>query len=92
MDRSVSDAVSSWGLRGDPDLIVEAARRLRAGIEQGLYRAQPPGEYAMFGLARLLDAVAYSMRLDSTVHRTVVSGAMEIAHHVLTYLHPDPPP
>jgi hypothetical protein len=42
----------------------------------------------MFGLARLLDAVAFSMHIDGAVHHTVVSGATEVAHHVLTYLLP----
>lgn len=42
----------------------------------------------MFGVARLLDAVAFSMYGDSAVHHTVISGATEIAHHVLSFLPP----
>ena len=84
-----TDAAPSWGIHGDPALLVAAAQRLRLGIEQGFYRSHPPGEYAMFGLARLLDAIAFSMHIDGAVHHTVVSGATEVAHHVLTYLLPD---
>jgi len=43
---------------------------------------------AMFGVARLLDAIAYSLRVGDDVHHDVVSGAMEIADHVLTYVLP----
>jgi hypothetical protein len=79
---------ASWGIHGDPALLIDAARRLRLGIEAGGYRSRPPGEYAMFGLARLLDAIAFTMHIDGAVHHTVVSGATEIAHHVLSYLLP----
>jgi hypothetical protein len=89
-DQPVADA-TSWGLHGDPDLLVEAAQRLRHGIEMGVYRSHPPGEYAMFGVARMLDAIAFSMRLASAVDLTVVSSATEVAHHVLRYVHPDDP-
>lgn len=81
----------SWGLHGDPALLVEAARRLRLGIERGVYRSQPPGEYAMFGIARLLDAIAVAMRADGGTHVGVVSCATEVAHHVLTYVLPTDP-
>ena len=85
-DHSLTAGTSSWGIHGDPALLVEAARTLRRGIEMGVYRSHPPGEYAMFGVARLLDAVAFSMHIDGAMHYTVVSSATEIAHHVLTYL------
>jgi hypothetical protein len=88
-DQPVTDATSSWGLHGDPGLLVEAAARLRRGIEAGVYRSHPPGEYAMFGVARMLDAIASSMRIDGRMQLTVVSSATEVAHHVLTYVHPD---
>lgn len=88
IDHPVTEGASSWGIHGDPALLVEAARKLRLGIEMGVYRAHPPGEFAMMGLARLLDAVAFSMHIDGAVHHTVVSGATEIAHHVLRYLLP----
>jgi hypothetical protein len=81
----------SWCTCGDPALLVDAARKLRHGIETGLDRSHPPGEYAMFGLARLLDAIAFSTYLDGAVHPAVVSGATEIAHHVLRYLLPAVP-
>jgi hypothetical protein len=77
-----------WGVHGDPALLVDAARKLRLGIEIGVYRSHPPGEYAMFGLARLLDAIAFSMHIDGAVHPATVSGATEIARHVLRYLLP----
>jgi hypothetical protein len=87
-DYPLTDATSPWGIHGDPALLVEAARRLRLGIEMGVYRSHPPGEYAMLGLARLLDAVAFSIHIDGAVHHTVVAGATEIAHQVLAYLLP----
>ena len=90
-DHSKSDAMSSWGMHGDPDLLVEAARKLRLGIEMGVYRSHPPGEYAMFGVARLLDAIAFAMHIDGAAHPRVVSGATEVAHHVLSYQFPDDP-
>ena len=79
---------ATWGVHGDYDLLVEAARILRYGLESGVFRSHPPGEYALFGLARLLDALAFSLHRGNEVHHTVVSGAMEIAHHVQTYLLP----
>lgn len=81
----------SWGLRGDPALLVEAAQRLRLGVRAGVYRSQPPGEYAMFGVARLLDAIAFSMQTEGATHPRVVSGATEVAHHVLTYVPAEQP-
>jgi len=88
-DASTNGAMSSWGIHGDAGLLVEAARRLRLGITSGVYRLHPPGEYAMFGIARLLDAVAFSMRVDGATHPRVVSSATEVAHHVLTYRLPE---
>jgi hypothetical protein len=88
-DQSMSDAVSSWGIHGDPGLLVEAARRLRLGIEMGVYRSHPPGQYAMFGVARLLDAVAFSMHTEGATHPRVISSASEVAHHVVRYQLPD---
>jgi hypothetical protein len=90
-DQSPTDATSSWGIHGDPALLVEAARRLRRGVEMSVYRSHPPGEFAMLGLARLLDAIAFSIYIDGVVHHTVVSGATEVGHHVLRYLLPSIP-
>ena len=42
----------------------------------------------MLGLARLLDAIAFSIYIDGVVHHTVVSGATEVGHHVLRCLLP----
>jgi hypothetical protein len=82
------DPDQTWGIQGDPALLVEAARKLRLGIEIGVYRSHPPGEYAMLSLARLLDAIAFSIHIDGAVDHTVVSGATEIGRHVLHYLLP----
>jgi hypothetical protein len=79
---------ATWGVHGDPDQMVEAARILRYGLELDVFRSHAPGEYALLGLARLLDAVAFSLHRGNEVHHTVVSGAMEIARHVTTYLLP----
>jgi hypothetical protein len=84
----LATADSPWSIHGDPALLVAAARKLRLGIDQGTYRSHPPGEYAMFGIARLLDAIAFSMHVDGAVHHTVASSAAEIAHHVVDYLLP----
>jgi hypothetical protein len=51
---------TSWRINGDLTVLVDAARKLRLGIDVGIYRA----------------------------HHTVVSGATEIARHVLDYLLP----
>ena len=77
-------ATAAWAIHGDPVLLVDAARKLRLGIAQGVYRSHPPGEYAMFGLARLLDAIAFSMHIDGAVHHTVVDRATALAPHGLT--------
>ena len=87
-DQSSTGATSSWGIHGDPALLVEAARGLRCGVEMSVYRSHPPGEFAMLGLARLLDAIAFSICIDGVVHHTVVSGATEVGHHVLRCLLP----
>jgi hypothetical protein len=77
-----------WSLHGEQARLVEAARTLRSGAALQVYRSHPPDEYVMFGVARLLDAIAYSLRTGDDVHHTVVSGAMEIADHVLRYVLP----
>jgi hypothetical protein len=87
-DQSSTDATSSWGIHGDPALLVEAARGLRRGVEMSVYRSHRPGEFAVLGLARLLDAVAFSVCIDGVVHHAVVSGVTEVGHHVLRYLLP----
>ncbi len=42
----------------------------------------------MFGLARLLDDLAFSLHVGDEVHHVVVSGAMDIARHMTRYLLP----
>jgi hypothetical protein len=51
-------------------------------------RSHPLDECAMFGVARLLDTIAYPLRVGDDVRHTEVSAAMEIADHVLTYVLP----
>jgi hypothetical protein len=87
-EEQVSSPATPWGLHGEQARLVEAARILRCGIKLELFRSNPFGEYVMFGVARLLDALAHSLRSGDDVHHTVVSGAMEIADHVTTYLLP----
>jgi hypothetical protein len=88
MNSSDHSSATPWGLHGEQARLVEAASILRCGIELELYRSNPLGEYVMFGVARLLDALAHSLRSGDDVHHTVVSAAMEIADHVTTYLLP----
>ncbi|OLT18163.1 hypothetical protein BJF78_11985 [Pseudonocardia sp. CNS-139] len=77
---------AAWAMNGDPALLTSAAALLRDGIDRGFYRGHPPGEYTMFGVARILDAVALQVQNGERLHHTVVSAAMEIARHVTTYL------
>jgi hypothetical protein len=81
-------STAPWSLHGEQERLVEAARTLRSGVTLGAYRTHSRDEYAVFGVARLLDAIAFSLRIGDDVHHTVVSGAMEIADHVLTYVRP----
>jgi hypothetical protein len=81
-------STAPWSLHGEQARLVEAARTLRCGAAPEAGRSRPLDEYVMFGVARLLDAIAYSLRVGDDVHDTVVSGAMEIADHVMTYTLP----
>jgi hypothetical protein len=81
-------STAPWSLHGEQARLVEAARTLRSGAALEVCRSYPLDEYVMFGVARLLDAIAHSLRVGDDVHHTVVSGAMEIADHVLTYVLP----
>jgi hypothetical protein len=77
-----------WSIRGEPALLVEAAARLR-GSPAGRRDAAPlPGEFVMFGVARLLDTLAVAMEGERDLPHDVVSAAEELAHHVLTYIVP----
>jgi hypothetical protein len=91
MSRPDRPPMRAWSIRGDPELLTDAADRLRCGIVRGVYRSQPPGEYAMFGIARLLDSLAHSMRHGAALHHDIVSSATEVARHVITYLPSGPP-
>lgn len=78
-----------WTIHGDHRLVLaEAARVLRWGIELRVGDPHPLSEYHMLGLARLLDALAFSLQTGDEVHHVVVSRAVEMARHVTTYLLP----
>ncbi len=86
MDGVQASAGTTFGLGGDPDVLTVAADQLRADIARGGYRTHPPGEFAMYAVARLLDSLAGSLRRGRPLRHDVVSSAMEIARHVRTYL------
>jgi hypothetical protein len=92
MDHVHAPPGTACGLGGDPDILTMAADRLRADIARGGYRTHPPGEFAMYAIAQLLDSLAGSLRRGQPLRHDVVSSAMEIARHVRTYLaRPDGP-
>ena len=86
MDGVQASPGTTFGLGGDPDVLTVAADQLRADIARGGYRTHPPGEFAMYAVARLLDSLAGSLRRGRPLRHDVVSTAMEIARHVQTYL------
>lgn len=61
-------AAVSWGIRGYQRLLVEAARALRCGIKAGVHCSHPHGEHAMLGIAWLLDAIAFSLRIGDAAN------------------------
>jgi hypothetical protein len=81
-------STAAWSLHGEQAVLVEAARTLRSGATLEVYRSHPLDGYPMFGVARLLEAIAHSLHVSDDVHHTVVSAAMEIADHVTTYVLP----
>jgi hypothetical protein len=81
------DLRSRWTIRGDPDLLMEAATALRGARAEQIFGARFPGEYVMSGVARLLETLAYEMRIDnSALTRDVVSAATDISGHILRYV------
>jgi hypothetical protein len=81
------DLRSRWTIRGDPDLLTEAATALRSARAEQVFGARFPGEYVMSGIARLLESLADEMRIDnSALTREVVSAATDMSGHVLRYL------
>ena len=70
--------------RKTPIAVVDAADDLRRGLSSGAYRAHTLDEAAMFGVARLLDAVVDPTRRGFPPGREIVGGALEIARHVGT--------
>jgi hypothetical protein len=77
-----------WTIRGRPGLLVEAAAQLRGSPAGRRDSAPMPGEFVMFGVARLLDTLAVAMEGERDLPHDVVSAAEELAHHVLTYIVP----
>jgi hypothetical protein len=79
---------AGWTIQGRSELLVEAAAQLR-GSPAGRRDAAPlPGEFVMFGIARLLETLAVAMDREEGLPHDVVSAAEELAHHVLTYVVP----
>jgi hypothetical protein len=68
--------------------LAESARVLRSGFTEGVLHSHGHGECVLFGLARLLDAIAFSLRAGDAVNPAVIAGAMDVARHVRTYLRP----
>lgn len=79
-------STAARSLHGEQAVLVEAARTLRSAVTLEVYRSHPLDEYAMSGAARLLEAIARSLHVGDDVHHAVVSAAMEIADHVMTYV------
>lgn len=75
-----------WAIAGDPDRLTAAAAVLRGADPEEVFVSRLPGEYVMTGVARLLEALAQQMRDDVPPGHQVVSAAMAIAGHVLTYV------
>ncbi len=52
-------STAARSLHGEQAVLVEAARTLRSAVTLEVYRSHPLDEYAMFGAARLLEAIAH---------------------------------
>ncbi len=81
-----ADPTDRWSLHGDPARLTAAARVLRDGDAERLFGTRFPGEFVLFGVARLLDAVAHDLRDHVDLSHAVVSAATEVAEHVLAYV------
>jgi hypothetical protein len=73
-------------LHGDPARLIAAAAVLRAGDAAQIFGERFPGEFVMFGVAQLLEAVAAKMQEQADLGHSVVSAATGLAEHVLTYV------
>jgi hypothetical protein len=80
------DLTNCWTIHGDPTLLTEAATALRSARVEQVFAARFPGEYVMPGIARLLDSLAREMRDNRALGHDVVSAAIEVSRHILTYL------
>lgn len=72
----------------DVALIRSAATQLRGRVAR--HRAEPVGEYAQFGAATLLDAIAVAIADGDPVAPEVRVRAVELARHVHAYPPPEP--
>ena len=77
-----------WTIRGEPALLTGAAAELRSAPLGRADGAPLPGEFVMFGLARLLDALAAAMWGSRELPHDVVSAAEELSRLVRTHLRP----
>jgi hypothetical protein len=73
-------------LHGDPARLIAAAAVLRAGDAAQIFGDRFPGEFVMFAVAQLLEAVAARMQEQADLGHSVVSAASGLAEHVLTYV------
>jgi hypothetical protein len=71
------------GLNEDAVLWRTAADELRRRPSGG---RGDPGQYALYGLARLLDALAGSAERGDDLRDEVVSAAVELARHIHRYV------
>lgn len=76
-----------WDIEGDPDTMIAAADALRRRITAGALTA-PSSELVLFGVARMLDAVAHTLVYRPADCHEVVTSAMDIARCVTSHLVP----
>ena len=81
-----TDLVDHRPLHGDPARLTAAAAVLRAGDAAQIFGDRLPGEFVMFGVAQLLEAVAARMQEHADIGHSVVSAATGLAEHVLAYV------
>jgi hypothetical protein len=91
MNGRPDDHLRRQTIRGESELLTRAAAKLRSSPGGRTDGAPLPGEFVMFGIARLLDTLAAAMRGSPGLPHEVVSAAEDLAQHVLTYLQPGGP-
>ena len=83
---TAAEFTNRWPLHGDPLRFMAAAAALRAGDAERIFGSRFPGEYVMSSVARLLDALADTIREHDDLGYEVVSAATELAEHALAYV------